>query len=106
MKLIRLTVLTSLVIAFTISFLSCEKIAEEKKTSDYEKKGIIMTGANETPATTSTALGLMDVTYSKETRTLNWSVSWSGLTGPVTLMHIHGTAPKGYTAFTVNVPLV
>jgi hypothetical protein len=98
MKLIRLTALTSLVLAFAIFFVSCEKIAEEKKTTDYEKKGIIMTGSNEVPGTTSTALGLMDVTYSKETRTLTWAVTWSGLTGPVTLMHIHGLAPKGYSA--------
>lgn len=98
MKLIRLTALTSLVIASTLSFISCEKIAEEKKTTDYEKKGIILTGSNETPGTPSTALGSMDVTYSKETRTLTWSVTWSGLTGAVANMHIHGLAPKGYAA--------
>jgi hypothetical protein len=102
MKLIRLTALTSIVLAFIITLVSCEKIAEEKKTSDYEKKGIIMTGSNEVPASTSTALGNLDVTYSKETRTLNWSVTWSGLTGPVSLMHIHGVAPKGFTASPVQ----
>ena len=102
MKLIRLTALSSIVLAFIITFVSCEKIAEEKKTSDYEKKGIVMTGTNEVPQSTSTALGNLDVTYSKETRTLNWSVTWSGLTGPVSLMHIHGTAPKGYTASPVQ----
>ncbi len=102
MKLIRLTALASIVLAFTIAFISCEKIAEEKKTTDYEKKGIVLTGSNETPGTPSTALGLMDVTYSKETRILTWSVSWSGLTGPVSLMHIHGLAPKGFAANVVQ----
>ncbi|NOT52837.1 MAG: CHRD domain-containing protein [Chitinophagaceae bacterium] len=102
MKLIRLTALTSIVLAFAIAFVSCEKIAEEKKTTDYEKKGIILTGSNENPQNPSTALGSMDVTYSKETRILTWSVTWSGLTGPVTLMHIHGTAPKGYNASPVQ----
>ena len=102
MKLIRLTALTSIVLAFAIFFVSCEKIAEEKKTTDYEKKAIIMNGSNEAPQTTSTALGSMDVTYSKETRILTWSVTWSGLTGPVTNMHIHGLAPKGYSAGVVQ----
>jgi len=102
MKLIRLTALTSIVFAFALAFASCEKIAEEKKTQDYEKKGIILTGSNETPGNASTALGSMDVTYSKETRILTWSVTWSGLTGPVLAMHIHGLAPKGYAAAVVQ----
>ena len=98
MKLIKLTALTSLLFVFVFGMSSCEKIAEKKKTTDYEKKGIIMTGAKEVPANPSTALGIMDVSYSKETRLLTWSVTWSGLTGPVTLMHIHGLAPTGYAA--------
>ena len=98
MKLIKLTALTSLLFVFVLGMSSCEKIAEKKKTTDYEKKGILMTAAKEVPANSSTALGIMDVTYSKETRLLNWSVTWSGLTGPVSLMHIHGVAPSGYNA--------
>ena len=98
MKLIKLTALTSLLFIFVLGNSSCEKIAEKKKTTDYEKKGILMTAAQEVPANSSTALGIMDVSYTKETRILNWSVTWSGLTGPVSLMHIHGLAPKGYNA--------
>jgi hypothetical protein len=98
MKLMKLTALTSLLFVFVIGTSSCEKNAEKKKTTDYEKKGILLTGAQEVPANTATAIGIMDVTYSKETRILNWSVTWSGLTGPVTLMHIHGVAPAGFNA--------
>jgi hypothetical protein len=98
MKLIKLTALTSLLFAFLLGMSSCEKIAEKKKTTDYQKTGIIMTAAQEVPANSSSALGLMDVFYSKETRLLTWSVTWSGLTGPVSLMHIHGLAPAGYSA--------
>ena len=29
---------------------------------------------------------------------MTWSVTWSGLTGAVSLMHIHGLAPRGYNA--------
>ena len=101
MKLIKLTALTSLLFIFVFGMSSCEKIAEKKKTTDYEKKGILMTGAQEIPANSSSALGIMDVSYTKETRLLNWSVTWSGLTGPVTLMHIHGVAPSGFVASSV-----
>lgn len=97
MKLPKLTVL-SLVVCSSLTFLSsCERDAEMKKTTDFEKKGIILSGAQETPATTSAALGKMDVFYSKGLRTLTFSVEWSGLTGPVTAMHIHGLAPTGYS---------
>mgnify|MGYP001587361319 CR=1 FL=1 len=103
MKLIKLTALTSLLFVFVLGISSCEKIAEKKKTTDYEKKGIIMTAAQENnPLNTSTAIGIMDVSYSKETRLLSWSVIWSGLTGPVAAMHIHGLAPTGYNAGVVQ----
>lgn len=102
MKLIRLTALTSLVLGLMLATTSCEKAAEEKKTTDYEKKNIPLTGAQETPAVPSTALGSLDVFYTKETRTLTWTVTWSGLTGPVAAMHIHGLAPKGYAAGVVQ----
>ena len=102
MKLIRLTALTSLVLALVFATSSCEKVAEEKKTTDYEKKGIALTAAQEVPANTSSAIGSMDITYSKETRILTYSVTWSGLTGPVSLMHIHGLAPRGFAAGVVH----
>ncbi len=102
MKLIKLTALTSLLFVFVFGISSCEKIAEKKKTTDYQKNGIALTGAQETPAVPSTALGIMDVFYSKETRILNWSVTWSGLTGPVAAMHIHGLAPSGFAAGVVQ----
>jgi hypothetical protein len=98
MKLMKLTALTSLLFVLVAANISCEKNAEKKKNTDYQKNGILMTAAQEVPVNNSTAIGIMDVSYSKETRLLTWSVTWSGLTGPVALMHIHGLAPKGYSA--------
>ncbi len=97
MKLPKLTVL-SLVVCSSLLLSSCERDAEMKRTTDFEKKGIILSGAQEAPPNnTSTALGKMDVFYSKGLRTLTFSVDWSGLTGPVTAMHIHGLAPTGFS---------
>jgi CHRD domain len=101
MKLIKLTALTSLLFVFVLGMSSCEKIAEKKKTTDYQKNGIILTAAQVVPANGSTALGTLDVFYTKETRILNWSVIWTGLTGTVQSMHIHGPSPSGYA--TTNV---
>lgn len=102
MKLIKLTAFPLLIAVSLFILSSCERDAEQKKTTDYERKAIPLTGAQETPANASTALGTMDVSYSKETRVLNWSVTWSGLTGPVSLMHIHGVAPTGFAAGVVQ----
>ncbi len=98
MKLLKLTALP---LAFFITLLalsSCESDVEMKKITEYQKLGIVLSGAQETPATTTAALGTMDVFYTKETRMLSYTVSWLGLTGPVTAMHIHGLAPTGYPA--------
>ncbi len=98
MKLIKITTLSSLLFVFVFGTVSCEKAAEEKKTTDYEKKGILLTGAQETPAVPTTALGTMDVFYTKETRMLTYTVTWSGLSDSLSLMHIHGLAPTGFAA--------
>jgi CHRD domain len=102
MKLIKLTALSSLLFVFLPGMTSCEKNAEKKKTTDYEKTGIIMSGAQETPVVPSSALGTMDVFYSKETRTLTYKVTWSGLTDSLSLMHIHGLGPTGFAAGVVQ----
>ncbi len=102
MKLIKLTALTSLLFVLVFSMTSCEKNAEKRTTTDYEKTGIIMSGAQETPAVPSAALGTMDVLYSKETRTLTYKVTWSGLTDSLSLMHIHGLGPTGFAAGVVQ----
>lgn len=97
MKLFKLTALFPL-LAMALSLASCETDAEVKKTTDYQKEGIVLSGAQETPAVPSAALGSMNVFYSKKTKTLSYTVTWSGLTGPVAAMHIHGLAPTGFAA--------
>jgi hypothetical protein len=100
MKRFKLTAFTLLIVSL-LAFVSCEKNDQKKIQTDFSKSGIIMSFAQETPATPqvpSAAIGLMDVYYTRETRILTYSVTWSGLTGPVSLMHIHGPAPAGFAA--------
>lgn len=55
-------------------------------------------GLQEVPQRQVAGNGTMDVVYNKETRTLSYTVRWNSLTGPITIAHIHGTAPKGVAA--------
>lgn len=102
MKLLKLTVLPITLFASLLLLNSCESDAEQERTTDYSKSGIVMSGAQETPANASTALGKLDVFYTKDTRTLTYNFSWSGLTGPVTAFHIHGLGNTGYQASVVQ----
>lgn len=53
---------------------------------------------NEVPPTASTGSGTLTASFDKDTNTLSWTVTYSGLTGPATAAHFHGPAVKGQNA--------
>jgi hypothetical protein len=55
-------------------------------------------GSSEVPANTTTGSGSGTVTLDPATNKITWNVSFSGLTGPATAVHIHGPAPVGKNA--------
>ncbi len=63
-----------------------------------------LTGPAETPPTDSKGTGTLAATYDTATKTLTWTVDYSGLTGPAMAAHFHGPAPVGKPA-PVEVPL-
>jgi hypothetical protein len=63
-----------------------------------------LSGKDEVPANTSKGSGSVLATYDTTTKTLNWTIEYSGLTGPVTAAHFHGPAKAGKNADPV-VPL-
>ena len=97
MKLIKLTALPLLLLSAVI-FNSCESDEEIRKITDFSGTAIPLSGAQETPAISSSATGSMNLFYSRSNRTLSYTVNWSGLTDSVLLMHIHGSAPVGFAA--------
>jgi len=99
MKLIKLTALFSLVSACVLVLSSCEKDAEDRKRLEFAKTGIVMSGAQETPLSASSALGTLDVNYRRDTKILNYKIMWSGLSGTPTGIGIHGLAPTGYNPY-------
>ena len=63
-----------------------------------------LTGPAETPPTDSKGMGTVDATFDTATKTLAWTIDYSGLTGPATMAHFHGPAPVGKPA-AVEVPI-
>ena len=63
-----------------------------------------LTAAAETPPTTSTGTGTLTATFDTDSKKLEWTVDYSGLTGPAIAAHFHGPAPVGKAA-PIEVPL-
>jgi len=57
-----------------------------------------MSGAQQVPPKPGSGAGTVVTTLNKETRALRWTITYSGLTGPVTAGHFHGPAAAGANA--------
>jgi len=57
-----------------------------------------LSGASEAPPVASTAKGSAKATLDTATKTLTWTVDYSGLSGPATAARIHGPAAPGGNA--------
>lgn len=63
-----------------------------------------LTASSQVPPNDSKGAGSADVTYDPSTKTLTWTIVYSGLTGDATAGHFHGPAKAGKNAGPV-VPL-
>ena len=57
-----------------------------------------LSGANEVPPARSNGSGTLSANVDKNTNALSWTVTYSGLSGPVTAGHFHGPAKTGQNA--------
>jgi hypothetical protein len=57
-----------------------------------------LSGASEVPPVTSPGKGSATASLDTTTKTLTWTVDYSGLSGPVMAAHIHGPAAAGANA--------
>jgi hypothetical protein len=57
-----------------------------------------LSGASEVPPVISAGKGTATASLDTATKTLNWTVTYSGLSGPATAGHIHGPAAPGANA--------
>jgi len=56
---------------------------------------VALTGAQQVPPVTTPGSGAANLTYDPSTRAVTWSVTYSGLSAPVTMAHFHGPAAAG-----------
>ena len=61
-----------------------------------------LNGAQEVPPVPTAATGAMTGSLDRGTKTLTWTVSYSGLSGPVAAAHFHGPAAAGVNAGVVQ----
>lgn len=57
-----------------------------------------LSAATEVPPNKSTANGMVDANFDKQSNLLTWTITYSGLTGPATAAHFHGPAGPGVNA--------
>jgi uncharacterized linocin/CFP29 family protein len=57
-----------------------------------------LSGKQEVPVVQPKGSGTADLTYDPTTRVITWSITYSDLSSPVTMAHIHGPAAAGKNA--------
>ncbi len=62
------------------------------------KLSAALDAAQQVPPNDSKGTGKADLTYDTETKTLEWTVEYSGLSGDAAAAHIHGPADAGANA--------
>ena len=56
---------------------------------------VALSGAQQVPPVNTAGSGTAELTFDPSTRVVSWSVTYSGLSSPVTMAHFHGPAPAG-----------
>ena len=59
---------------------------------------VTLSGAESVPPVQTSGKGEADLTYDPGTRVVTWTITYSGMSGPVTMAHFHGPGAKGKNA--------
>ena len=89
------------IIAASLLLTACNKNDYNGNNNNNDKMYTVSgnaSGAQETPAVTTTATGTLTGTYNAGTNTLNYNINWTGLTGVASAVHFHGPADAGVKA--------
>lgn len=99
MKHLKLTAIICLLFSTAFLFTSCKKEDNTKytiKDAPVSFSQIALPAGVVIPP--SPATGTINGTYTRIDRTFNYTISWSGLSGNASAIHIHGLADSGYIA--------
>jgi hypothetical protein len=66
--------------------------------ADMLNLGATLSGAAEVPPNTTAGMGQLQAEFDKATKTLRYTLRYSGLSGPVKAGHFHGPAEAGKNA--------
>ena len=97
----RVHVLTRLAAALTIGTMLA---TASPALAEMVKMTATLDAAQEVPSNDSAGKGTADVTFDTESKKLDWTIEYSGLTGDASAAHFHGPAAKGENA-DVAVPI-
>lgn len=89
--------------SFFLASTGCKKDNNNNNNKNTYQISGNATGDQEVPAVTTNGTGTVSGTYDANTNILQYSVTWSNLSGPATAAHFHGPALPGQNA-TVVVP--
>lgn len=81
-----------------VILLSCKSTSDVEHDNIYYGKALTMSGSQETPAVTTSATGSIDANYNRLTKTLSYTVTFSGLSDSAVAAHIHGLGEIGVVA--------
>jgi hypothetical protein len=73
-------------------------LASNASHADMLNLGATLSGAAEVPPNTSAGMGQLQAEFDKATKTLRYTLRYSGLSGPVKAAHFHGPAEAGKNA--------
>jgi hypothetical protein len=77
---------------------SAALFAASPATAEMMKLSATLEAAQEVPPNDSAGKGTAEVTFDSESKKLDWTIEYSGLTGEATAAHFHGPAAKGENA--------
>lgn len=87
----------SAILASVIVIPACDKDDNDDTAQTYTLSGD-GSGAQESPAVATSATSTLTGSYNTGTNRLEYTVNWTGLTGPATMVHFHGPATVGVNA--------
>ena len=92
------TAIQSTLLAAAVTLAGCGWMSSMMGSDSMMSMKNQLTGAQEVPPVTTGGSGTVDSSFDKGTNTLTWTVTYSGLSGPLTAGHIHGPAAAGANA--------
>ena len=86
-------------VAGIVGLAGCEKDDDDNNPdqNNYTVSGAA-SGGQEVPAVTTSATGNMTGTYNRESNSLSYNITWTGLSSDASMAHFHGPAAAGVNA--------